>query len=105
MGRCLSRNFTISNKIVTNQVIWMLSESQIRPCIPQNSNLNQNVTDFVCARTGEVGRTAPHGLQTSLSAPGDDFLTVANAAGDFEHLTLGISSGLDSAVYTLTGYR
>lgn len=47
----------------------------------------------------------PYGLQTSLSAPGDDFLIVANAAGDFEHLTLGISSGLDSAVYTLTGYR
>lgn len=83
----------------------MLSESQIRPCISQNSTLNQMVIDFAGARTGEIGRTAPHGLQTSLSAPGDEFLTVANAVGDFEHLTLGISSGLDSAVYTLTGCR
>ena len=31
--------------------------------------------------------------------------TVANAAGDFEHMTLGICPALDSAVYTLTGYR
>ena len=47
----------------------------------------------------------PYGPQTSLPAPGDDFLIGTNAAGDFEHLALDISSGLDSAVYTLTGYR
>lgn len=75
MGRCLSRHFTISNKIVTDQVIWMLSESRIWLCISQNSKSNQKVIDFTDARTGEIGRMAPHGLQTSLSAPGDDFLT------------------------------